>query len=184
MAAAELAQVPGRFERVDLGQPFTVIVDYAHTDDALRNLTAVAREFLAAARRVGTSHHRVRMRRRPRPQQTSADGRGRRSGQRLGGADQRQSPQRESARHHERRAAGPAALGRSLHLGTGSRAKPSPWPFTRRKPVISCSSPARATRRSRSRPQAPFRSTTSKWRDMRCATTVTHLPQPTQSATS
>ncbi len=30
-----------------LGQPFTVIVDYAHTDDALRNLTAVAREFLA-----------------------------------------------------------------------------------------------------------------------------------------
>ena len=46
-AAAELAQVPGRFERVDLGQPFTVIVDYAHTDDALRNLTAVAREFLA-----------------------------------------------------------------------------------------------------------------------------------------
>jgi UDP-N-acetylmuramoyl-L-alanyl-D-glutamate--2,6-diaminopimelate ligase len=46
-AADELAQVPGRFERVDLGQPFTVIVDYAHTDDALRNLTAVAREFLA-----------------------------------------------------------------------------------------------------------------------------------------
>jgi UDP-N-acetylmuramoyl-L-alanyl-D-glutamate--2,6-diaminopimelate ligase len=46
-AAAELAQVHGRFERVDLGQPFTVIVDYAHTDDALRNLTAVAREFLA-----------------------------------------------------------------------------------------------------------------------------------------
>ena len=43
----ELAQVPGRFERVDVGQPFTVIVDYAHTDDALRNLTAVAREFLA-----------------------------------------------------------------------------------------------------------------------------------------
>jgi UDP-N-acetylmuramoyl-L-alanyl-D-glutamate--2,6-diaminopimelate ligase len=47
LAADELAQVPGRFERVDLGQPFTVIVDYAHTDDALRNLTAVAREFLA-----------------------------------------------------------------------------------------------------------------------------------------
>jgi len=30
-----------------VGQPFTVIVDYAHTDDALRNLTSVAREFLA-----------------------------------------------------------------------------------------------------------------------------------------
>jgi UDP-N-acetylmuramoyl-L-alanyl-D-glutamate--2,6-diaminopimelate ligase len=46
LAADELAQVPGRFERVDVGQPFTVIVDYAHTDDALRNLTTVARDFL------------------------------------------------------------------------------------------------------------------------------------------
>ena len=46
-AAAQLTRVPGRFERVDVGQPFTVIVDYAHTDDALRNLTAVARDFLA-----------------------------------------------------------------------------------------------------------------------------------------
>ncbi len=46
-AASEVAQVSGRFQRVDVGQPFTVIVDYAHTDDALRNLTAVARDFLA-----------------------------------------------------------------------------------------------------------------------------------------
>lgn len=43
----KLDRVPGRFERVDAGQPFTVIVDYAHTDDALRNLTSVARDFLA-----------------------------------------------------------------------------------------------------------------------------------------
>ncbi len=35
--------VPGRFERVDEGQPFLVVVDYAHTDDALRNTIAVAR---------------------------------------------------------------------------------------------------------------------------------------------
>jgi UDP-N-acetylmuramoyl-L-alanyl-D-glutamate--2,6-diaminopimelate ligase len=42
-----LTQVPGRFERVDCGQPFTVVVDYAHTDDALRNLTALAREFVS-----------------------------------------------------------------------------------------------------------------------------------------
>ncbi len=35
--------VPGRFERVDQGQPFAVVVDYAHTDDALRNTIAVAR---------------------------------------------------------------------------------------------------------------------------------------------
>ena len=42
-----LAHVPGRFQRVDCGQPFTVVVDYAHTDDALRNLTALAREFVS-----------------------------------------------------------------------------------------------------------------------------------------
>lgn len=41
-----LARVPGRFERVDCAQPFTVVVDYAHTDDALRNLTSLAREFV------------------------------------------------------------------------------------------------------------------------------------------
>jgi UDP-N-acetylmuramoyl-L-alanyl-D-glutamate--2,6-diaminopimelate ligase len=35
--------VPGRFERVDEGQPFTVVVDYAHTDDALRNVIQAAR---------------------------------------------------------------------------------------------------------------------------------------------
>ncbi|MEO7649331.1 MAG: UDP-N-acetylmuramoyl-L-alanyl-D-glutamate--2,6-diaminopimelate ligase, partial [Bryobacteraceae bacterium] len=40
---AKCEAVPGRFERVDAGQPFGVIVDYAHTDDALRNTIAVAR---------------------------------------------------------------------------------------------------------------------------------------------
>jgi UDP-N-acetylmuramoyl-L-alanyl-D-glutamate--2,6-diaminopimelate ligase len=44
-AIAQFKQVPGRFEKVDCGQPFTVVVDYAHTDDALRNLTAIARDF-------------------------------------------------------------------------------------------------------------------------------------------
>ncbi len=39
----ECAAVPGRFERVDAGQPFLVVVDYAHTDDALRNIIRVAR---------------------------------------------------------------------------------------------------------------------------------------------
>jgi UDP-N-acetylmuramoyl-L-alanyl-D-glutamate--2,6-diaminopimelate ligase len=42
-----LTHVPGRFQRVDCGQPFTVVVDYAHTDDALRNLTGLAREFVS-----------------------------------------------------------------------------------------------------------------------------------------
>ena len=44
-----LAYVPGRFERVECGQPFTVVVDYAHTDDALHNLTALARELVCDA---------------------------------------------------------------------------------------------------------------------------------------
>lgn len=41
---AACSGVPGRFERVDEGQPFLVVVDYAHTDDALRNTIRVARE--------------------------------------------------------------------------------------------------------------------------------------------
>jgi len=41
--------VPGRFERVDSGQPFLVVVDYAHTDDALRNAIRTARELAAQA---------------------------------------------------------------------------------------------------------------------------------------
>ncbi len=39
-----LESVSGRFQRIDLGQPFLVIVDYAHTDDALENLIRTARE--------------------------------------------------------------------------------------------------------------------------------------------
>jgi UDP-N-acetylmuramyl-tripeptide synthetase len=39
-----VAGVPGRLERVQAGQDFTVIVDYAHTDDALKNLLETVRE--------------------------------------------------------------------------------------------------------------------------------------------
>jgi UDP-N-acetylmuramoyl-L-alanyl-D-glutamate--2,6-diaminopimelate ligase len=38
-----LAGVPGRFQVVEAGQPFTVIVDYAHTPDALSNVLVAAR---------------------------------------------------------------------------------------------------------------------------------------------
>lgn len=39
--------VPGRFEAVDEGQPFTVLVDYAHTPEALENVLTEAREITA-----------------------------------------------------------------------------------------------------------------------------------------
>ena len=45
-----LPAVPGRFERIDLGQPFMVVVDYAHTDDALQKLLETARELHPAGR--------------------------------------------------------------------------------------------------------------------------------------
>lgn len=42
-ALAQVAGVPGRFERVEAGQNFTVIVDYAHTPDGLANVLQAAR---------------------------------------------------------------------------------------------------------------------------------------------
>ncbi len=39
-----LRKVPGRFELVDAGQPFTVIVDYAHTPDGLTSVLTAARQ--------------------------------------------------------------------------------------------------------------------------------------------
>ncbi len=42
---AALRGVPGRAERVSAGQGFTVLVDYAHTDDGLKNLLETVRSF-------------------------------------------------------------------------------------------------------------------------------------------
>jgi UDP-N-acetylmuramoyl-L-alanyl-D-glutamate--2,6-diaminopimelate ligase len=44
-ALATVAPVPGRFELIDEGQRFTVLVDYAHTPDGLAHVLAAAREF-------------------------------------------------------------------------------------------------------------------------------------------
>jgi UDP-N-acetylmuramoyl-L-alanyl-D-glutamate--2,6-diaminopimelate ligase len=41
---ASAPQAPGRFEIVDAGQPFTVVVDYAHTPDGLESLLEAARD--------------------------------------------------------------------------------------------------------------------------------------------
>ncbi len=49
-AAKNLQQVPGRFQTVPNELGITVVVDYAHTDDALRNLIALARELVGDGR--------------------------------------------------------------------------------------------------------------------------------------
>jgi UDP-N-acetylmuramoyl-L-alanyl-D-glutamate--2,6-diaminopimelate ligase len=47
-AIATAGQVPGRFETVDEGQPFAVLVDYAHTPDSLENVLRAARKLTDA----------------------------------------------------------------------------------------------------------------------------------------
>jgi UDP-N-acetylmuramoyl-L-alanyl-D-glutamate--2,6-diaminopimelate ligase len=46
-ALADAEQVPGRFEAIDEGQPFAVVVDYAHTPDSLENVLRAARRITA-----------------------------------------------------------------------------------------------------------------------------------------
>ncbi len=46
-AVTQVTNVPGRFERVIAGQRFTVVVDYAHTEDALVRLLAAAQALKA-----------------------------------------------------------------------------------------------------------------------------------------
>ena len=43
-ALKDAGRVPGRFEPVDAGQPFAVLVDYAHTPDGLENVLRAARD--------------------------------------------------------------------------------------------------------------------------------------------
>ena len=49
---AAAGAVPGRFESIEAGQEFGVIVDYAHTPEALQNVLSAARELISRNRRV------------------------------------------------------------------------------------------------------------------------------------
>ncbi|WP_243300785.1 UDP-N-acetylmuramoyl-L-alanyl-D-glutamate--2,6-diaminopimelate ligase [Geothrix oryzisoli] len=51
-AARKVSGAPGRLERVDCGQPFGVMVDYAHTPDALEKLLAEGRRLLPPGGRL------------------------------------------------------------------------------------------------------------------------------------
>ena len=64
---------PGRMQRVEAGQPFLAVVDYAHKPAAVAALLDTLR-----AAGAGPADHGAGLRRRPRPRQAPADGRGRR----------------------------------------------------------------------------------------------------------
>jgi UDP-N-acetylmuramoyl-L-alanyl-D-glutamate--2,6-diaminopimelate ligase len=51
-ALAAAGAPPGRFEPIDEGQPFTVLVDYAHTPDSLDNVLAAARRLTGGGRLI------------------------------------------------------------------------------------------------------------------------------------
>ncbi len=116
--------VPGRFEAVDEGQPFAVIVDYAHKPGALENVLHAARD-LAGGNRVicvfGAGGDRDRGKR---PQMGRLASRARRPRDR----HLRQPAQRGSGRDHrrDRRRRGRRGRGRARPRG-GDRARASSW---------------------------------------------------------
>lgn len=56
--------VKGRFEKVDMGQDFLAVVDYAHTEDALERLLRIARQLLEAYRYVAKTEKIMKGKRR------------------------------------------------------------------------------------------------------------------------
>ena len=152
----DLTSVPGRFERVDCGQPFTVVVDYAHTDDALRNLTALARDFVARAglkgkviTLFGCGGDRDRS-------QASADGRGCGQGKRLRRAHFRQPALRRSAGHHERCCRWTSEVGQQNMSMEPDRRKAIAVALQQAAPATSCCWRARDMKKCRSRKKERF----------------------------
>jgi UDP-N-acetylmuramoyl-L-alanyl-D-glutamate--2,6-diaminopimelate ligase len=57
-ALARPIAVPGRMEALDAGQPFSVLIDYAHTPDSLARVLAAARELLEQPSAAGSAGKR------------------------------------------------------------------------------------------------------------------------------
>ena len=112
-----LQSVSGRFERIDLGQKFFVVVDYAHTDDALENLIRTARELNPKGRVItlfGCGGWKDRTKR-----PVMGEVAGRLSDLTI--LVQRQSEDRRSAENHQRHRGGPAESQRQISDRAGSR---------------------------------------------------------------
>ena len=104
-AMADGGGVPGRLERVDAGQDFAVVVDYAHKPDAVDAALATLRPLTE-----GAADRRARRRWRPRPRQAADHGRDR-------------GPAGRRARRHRRQ---PAQRGPGRDPGGRARRRPTP----------------------------------------------------------
>ena len=101
--SGSVVSVPGRFERVEAGQPFLVVVDYAHTPDALERTLETARKLVAPRR---PARGGLRLRRRSGPRQAAPHGRHRRAARRPRLDHLRQSAERVARGDHRRHRGG------------------------------------------------------------------------------
>ncbi len=160
-------QVPGRLEKFMSKDGVTAVVDYAHTDDAVRKALGVLRGI--TLRRLIV---RARLRRQPRRGQASAHGPGRGGGRRLRRLHRRQSApgeRRADPRSHGGRGAG-RRLQEQVRAGgrreaAGHRPRPGHGP-SRRRGLRGGQGDTRRRRRSRG---SSIPSTTGSWSRNSCA---------------
>ncbi len=153
--------MPGRFQVVPSGNGVTVVVDYAHTDDALRNLIALARELVTATGPGNTPGRVITLfgcggdrDRTKRPKMGRAAGEGSDLVILTSDNPRTEDPATILDEALRRRRSRPARAASS----NPTAAPPSRSPSTPRSPETSFCSPARATKRSRFSPSGtmPF----------------------------